>query len=204
MSVVVTFEDYLPAARFDDIPWTKVLVEEAAAFDGPYVQIDEITFAQVDADPANPASRSFTTANGTADGYWYRVIFADASNSTLEPSYPILNSTAAAPYATVEELAAILKVKASTRGFELRRVLETAAAEINAEIGTAAMPLTGWQVSLATEVNLERAVEHWRQMESPFGWIGLGQEAGPARIALDSWNQHANKLAPLKASWGFA
>ena len=41
-------------------------------------------------------------------------------------------------------------------------------------------------------------------MESPFGWIGLGQEAGPSRIALDSWNQHAHKLAPLKASWGFA
>lgn len=205
MSVVVTFEDYVPAARFDSLPWTKVLIEEAAVFAGPYTQIDNIALSPVDADPAHPAARSFTTANGTAPGYWYRVIFADASNSTLEPSYPVLNLASAAPYATVEELAAILKVKVETRGFELRRVLETAAAEINSEIGRGtASPLTGWEVSLATEVNLERAVEHWRQMESPFGWIGLGQEAGPARIALDSWNQHANKLAPLKASWGFA
>lgn len=86
MSVVVTFEDYLPAARFDAIPWTKVQVEESIAFDGAYAQIDEIALSPIDADPAHPQSRSFTTANGTAVGYWYRVIFADASNSTLEPS----------------------------------------------------------------------------------------------------------------------
>lgn len=205
MSVVVSFEDYVPAARFDSLPWTKVRIEEAAVFAGPYLQIDEITFAVPDADPTHPQSRSFTTALGTDVGYWYRVVFVDAAGSTLEPSYPILNLASASPYATVEELAAILKVKPETRGFELRRVLETAAAEINSEIGRGtASPLTGWEVSIAAEVNIERAVEHWRQMESPFGWIGLGQEAGPARIALDSWNQHANKLAPLKASWGFA
>ena len=51
----------------------------------------------------------------------------------------------------------------------------TAAGEINSEIDLAADEgLAGWQVALAAEVNLERAVEHWRQQESPFGLIGLG------------------------------
>jgi hypothetical protein len=53
-------------------------------------------------------------------------------------------------------------------------------------------------------VNLERAVEHWRQQESPFGLIGLGAELPAERTARDSWERHAHKLAPLKGQWGLA
>jgi hypothetical protein len=55
--------------------------------------------------------------------------------------------------------------------------------------------------ALVTEVNLERAVEHWQQQESPFGVIGLG-EAVPTVTAKDTWDRHANKLMPLKRTWG--
>lgn len=79
-------------------------------------------------------------------------------------------------------------------------VLDAAAAEIDAECGTTfGTPYP----ALAVEVNLERAVEHWNQQESPFGVIGLG-EALPVMSARDSWDRHAFKLAPLKQTWGLA
>ena len=87
----------------------------------------------------------------------------------------------------------------------MERVLLVAAGEINAEIDLATDDgLAGWQLSLAAEVNLERAVEHWRQQEAPFGLIGLGPELPAERTARDSWDRHAHKLAPLKAQWGIA
>ena len=56
----------------------------------------------------------------------------------------------------------------------------------------------------SSQVNLERAVEHWRQQESPFGLVGLGPEMGSSFTARDSWERHAHKLAPLKDQWGLA
>ncbi len=85
------------------------------------------------------------------------------------------------------------------------RVLMTAAVEIDAEIDLeSTVTLTTEQTELAAEVNLERAVEHWRQEESPFGLVGLGAELGSAFTAKDSWERHALKLAPLKNQWGLA
>jgi len=106
----------------------------------------------------------------------------------------------------------------------MQRVLDTATAEINSEIGTAwasadlaSFPFAGTYdptgayidvpdplaTALITEVNLERAVEHWQQAESPFGVIGLGDSV-PTVTAKDTWDRHAYKLAPLKRSWGIA
>ena len=105
-------------------------------------------------------------------------------------------------YATVAELAGLLKVSATAREAALVRVLIAAADEIDSEVGRTeryAIP-----PRLATEVNLERAVEHWQQLQSPFGIIGLGAEFGPAHTARDSWDRHAHKLAPLKTAWGLA
>jgi hypothetical protein len=116
-------------------------------------------------------------------------------------------STETGSYTLVEdvtELAAILKVNATTNADALDRVLLAAAGEIDAEIGRT--DLAGWEVALAAEVNLERAVEHWQQLKSPFGIIGLGgaELLGATHIARDSWDRHAHKLAPLKRSWGIA
>jgi hypothetical protein len=118
-------------------------------------------------------------------------------------------------YADADELARILKIRnvSAAQSDALERVLDVAAGEIDAEIGFSLdddgiqeSPLAGWQLALVAEVNLERAVEHWRQQESPFGLMGIGSEfgGGAERTARDSWERHAVKLAPLKQTWGLA
>jgi hypothetical protein len=57
---------------------------------------------------------------------------------------------------------------------------------------------------LVVQVNLERAEEHWRQLESPFGLIALGVDVPAERTGQNSWERHALKLAPLKQQWGLA
>ena len=92
MSVVVSFERFLPPARYDALPWTEARIEESADEDGSYTQIDIHTLSPVDADPANPEYRSFTTELGTDDDYWYRVVFADADGDISIATVPIQNS----------------------------------------------------------------------------------------------------------------
>jgi hypothetical protein len=120
-------------------------------------------------------------------------------------------------YATVEELARVLRLRqpSEAQATAMQRVLDTSTGEVNREVGTAwaTADLASWPDSpdlpdplaaaLVTEVTLERAVEHWQQQESPFGVIGLG-ESVPTVTAKDTWDRHANKLAPMKRSWGLA
>jgi len=209
MTQVISFEDYLPSPRYDALPWTQVKIEEGTASVGPWTLIDTIAISPVDVDPSLPAYRNFTTAlaSDPAD-LWYRLTFFDAAGKFAQPTFPVQNTAEDRPiYASVSELAQVLKVRASDRGAALRRVLEASALEIDAEIGTAdingvALPY-GSPPSIVSEVNLERAVEHWNQMQSPFGIIGIG-DMGATYTARDSWDRHAHKLAPLKASWGIA
>ncbi len=201
MSIVVSFDDYTPPIRFDGVPWATARIEESDAVDGTWSDIDVIGFSNLDADPSHPASRSFTTVNGTAENMWYRVVFADTFSSESIPTAPLQNRDVIA-YATVDDLAEILHIRVPGNEGALTRVLEAGAAEIDAELGRD----ESFDVipALVSEVNLERAVEHWQQMKSPFGILGLGAEAGATYTAHDSWDRHAHKLAPLKASWGFA
>jgi len=220
MAQVITFAGFTPAPRYDSIPWTEVRIQEsgaayttaAEAEAGVWTVIDTIALSPLDADPAAPDIREFTTelASDTAD-LWYRIIFLDATGDDTLPTLPIQNIVTAAtiaadPYATVSELQRILKIRTPTslQTAEMQRVLSAAAGEINSEIGRVNSALSGWEVALAAEVNLERAVEHWQQQDSPFGLLGIGAIAGPTHTATDSWNRHANKLAPLKNSWGLA
>lgn len=206
MAYVVTFRNYRPPRRYDELPWTQARIEEAAAEDGPWATLETVTLDPVDADPSSPAARNFTTELGTAAEQWYRVVFVDASGDEAQPTSAEQNVAAANIYATVDELARILKIRTPTddQRVALERVLITAAGEIDAEIDLEAdSELSGWQLSLAAQVNLERAVEHWQQQESYFGIIDLGA-SGPAFAARDSWERHAHKLAPLKEQWGVA
>lgn len=111
-------------------------------------------------------------------------------------------------YATVEELIRILKLRnvSVEQTVALERVLEMAAGEIDSEIDLAAdsEPLAGWQLSLAAEVNLERAAELWYEEEIRLGLVGIGTEIGPTRVTSNTWEKFAQKLAPLKAQWGVA
>jgi hypothetical protein len=208
---VITFSSYAPTPRYDGDPWTDVLIQEATAADaddGDWTTIDTITLDPVDADPTDPQIRDFTTdqASDTA-GLWYRLIFVDADGDELLPTVPVQNVTPITAYATVDELMRILKIRnpSEEQLAAGERVLLAAAGEINSEIDLDDDEgLAGWQVALAQEVNLERAVEHWRQQESPFGLIGLGAELPAERTARDSWERHAHKLAPLKSKFGIA
>lgn len=207
MAEVVTFVGYRPPARYDNLPWTNVRIEEAATEDGSYTVLETKPLAPVDADPAHPAARSFTTELGTAIDYWYRLTFVDGTGDTSQPTTPVQNTAGGTPplvaaYASTDELFRLLKIRNPTddQTTAAQRALDSAALEIDREIGrTEPYPQPP---ALVVEVNLDRAVEHWQQSEVPFGiWENA---LGPIVIGRDSWDRHALKLAPLKESWGIA
>ena len=87
----------------------------------------------------------------------------------------------------------------------MERCLEAAATEIDWELGyTLADPAPEPPPALVVEVNLERAVEHWRQSYSPFGVVAVGAESEPIVAARNSWYRHRLKLKPLKVHEGIA
>jgi hypothetical protein len=209
VATVVSLSDYRPSPRYDSLPWTQARIEEAPAATGPWSLLETQDLTPVDADPANPAYRDFTTQLGTGDELWYRIVFLDADGDVGLPTAPVQNLADDRPvYATVEELAQLLRVSATQRHASLMRVLKAAADEIDSEVG--ATDIAGRTTpysnppAVAREVNMERAVEHWQQMQSPFGVLGLGSEVGGTYTANDSWNRHAHKLAVLRGSFGIA
>lgn len=210
MAEVVTFVGYRPPPRFDATPWTAVRIQESAAQDGTFVLLETKTLSPVDADPTHPAARSFTCELGTALDYWYRVIFADATGDISQPTLPVQNSAVAAvpavsAYASVDELARILQLTSplptAAQIVALQRCLDAAALEIDSYLAPTA-PFYPPYPALVVEVNLERAVEHWKQEQSPFGIIVLGGESAPSYSSRNSWRRHANTLLPLKSSFG--
>lgn len=90
MTYVVTFSDYEPTPRFDDVPWTTIRIEEAITFDGPWMEIDTIILQPTDPDPSKPMARSFTTDAATVENGWYRVSFVDDLANVLHTD-PIFN-----------------------------------------------------------------------------------------------------------------
>jgi hypothetical protein len=206
MTLVVSFEDFTPPARYDDVAWAQIRIDEASTSTGPWTIIDTLTIDPVDADPSLPASRSFTTENGTAADLWYRVAFLDAIGGETEPTPPIRNATrTASVYTTVTELARILKVDAVAREEALERVITTAAGEINAELNLADDDaLEEWELQLCATVNLDRAADLWRHTESIPGVLGVLDESMPATPGRYSWERYAQRLSPIKRQWGLA
>lgn len=190
-----------PPERFDDVPWVSVRVEQSATETGSYTTLATVDFDTIDVDPANPLSRSFTVEGATV-GDWWRAVWVAEDLSESQPTDPVqLADTDTEAYATAAELARILKIRnpSTEQTAAMERVLLAAAGEINSEIGR--IDLAGWELALAAEVNLDRAVEHWNQVETPFGLVGLGDGLS-AFTSSNSWERHAFKLAPLKSSWG--
>jgi len=208
MGIIVSFEDFPPAARYDSIPWETVEIEEGASETGAFTLIDTLTLSPVDADPTNPASRDFSTANGTADDQWYRVRFVDANGDTSEYTEPIKNvqdDTYAVAYATADELARILKIRtpSADQTAAMNRVLTAAALEIDAELDRPGMFSSPYP-PLVVQVNLQRAAELWTLQEVPIGVVGVGSEFGATHLSRKTWDKYADTLAPLKQQWGIA
>ena len=88
----------------------------------------------------------------------------------------------------------------------MERCLDEAAAEIDWELGydPVTNPAPDPPPPLVVGVNLDRAVEHWRQSFSAFGSLPVGQEAVPVFMGLDTWQRHHLKLLPLKVHEGIA
>ncbi len=208
MTVVVSFDNYTPPARFDDLPWTNVRIQEAPLSTGTWVQIDEQDLDPTDSDPSDPQARSFTTDLGTAAAQWYRVVWVDAASAVSAATSPTQNIPLDT-YATATELFRILKVRTPTTEQTVAADgdLATATLEINAEIDFAVLAPTSLdtdQLDLLKGVCLDRAADLWRHRESVPGIVGIPDEAMPSTFGRYSWNRYAERLAPLKSRWGLA
>jgi hypothetical protein len=144
----------------------------------------------------------------------YALIYDDGSldpghtaTEELEVTSSIGDPFSGDTYADTDELFRVLKIRNPTPAQVLagERVLAAATLEIDRELGREDDdPIVGAEVSLAQAVCIDRAVEHWRQEESPWGLVGLGVDGAGSFVARDTWARHAEKLAPLKMSWGIA
>jgi len=144
----------------------------------------------------------------------YQLLYDDGSTAPghtetedLEITSSIGEPFSGDTYADTDELFRVLKIRNPTPAQTLagERVLAAATLEIDRELGRDDDdPIVGAEVSLAQAVCIDRAVEHWRQEESPWGLVGLGVDGAGSFVARDTWARHAEKLAPLKMSWGIA
>ena len=119
---VVSFTDYTPLPRFDNVGWDHVRIFESPSQNGPWTQIDDINLG-VDPDPVHPLSRSFTTNNATLVTGWYKVEFYNGSGDTL-PTEPLYH----APRLDAEYLPTLHDVGLVSRG----RTLD----DVGNELGT--------------------------------------------------------------------
>lgn len=83
---VISLTDYRPLPRSDGDAWKEARLEGANNINGPWTAIETFTLTPVDADPAHPASRDFTTEDATDEQSWVRVVFIDDdSNEQATP-----------------------------------------------------------------------------------------------------------------------
>ena len=111
-------------------------------------------------------------------------------------------------YASVEQLAAALRITATAANTDQLQVcLEAAAVEINDALDPSpdspppdyAAP---WD-PLVNRVNVLRGVEWWKANDAAFGVLGFDQ-TGAVRTPRNSFSRHALTLLPLKQQFGVA
>jgi hypothetical protein len=107
-------------------------------------------------------------------------------------------------YATVDELAAALRVRVTPENTAtLTACIDAAAQEIDHDIDRAEDNPVPAGDALANRVNVLRAVEWWKANDAAFGVIGFDQ-TGPLQAPRDGFNRHRYTLTPLKDGWGIA
>jgi len=107
-------------------------------------------------------------------------------------------------YATVEELAAALRVRVTPDNTAaLQACLDAAAEEIDHDVDRFEEDPIPAGDALAGRVNLVRAVEWYKSNDAAFGVIGFDQ-TGALQAPRDGFNRHAFALTPLKQQWGIA
>jgi hypothetical protein len=107
-------------------------------------------------------------------------------------------------YATVDELAAALRIRVTAENTDaLQACLDAAASEIDHDIDRIDAVDDAEQLALANRVNVLRGVEWWKANDAAFGVIGFDQ-TGALQAPRDGFNSHAFTLTPLKQQWGIA
>jgi hypothetical protein len=77
---VRTLTNFAPPPRLDGQPFTQMRVEESPTETGTWTLVPGslVALNPIDADPAEPMLRSFTTDQATLPNSWLRVVFLDA------------------------------------------------------------------------------------------------------------------------------
>jgi hypothetical protein len=96
VTYVVSLVGFMPPPRYDNVPWTQAIVQEAPAPGGPYVNIDTQALTP-DADPSQPSARNVTTTAATLDEGWYRLMFVDVNGGESTPDDAVRNSESNLP-----------------------------------------------------------------------------------------------------------
>jgi hypothetical protein len=112
---VVTLRDFTPPARYDTLPWTQARMQESANGSTGWTTIETFSFIEIDPDPKDPATRSFTSENGTLATGWYRIQWVDGSGDT-EDSDPVPNIPLPPWAPSVRDIAAKLRARTKTPG----------------------------------------------------------------------------------------
>ena len=105
-------------------------------------------------------------------------------------------------YATVDQLAAALRMRASTPEItdQLQSCLDAAAEEIDHDLDRLD-PLPAPAPAAVIQVNIDRAVEWYKAADAAYGIIGFDQ-TGVVRIPKDGFGRYAANLTPWKQRWG--
>jgi hypothetical protein len=109
MAIVISFNDFIPSARFDNLPWTQVRIQESLDYGqtDPWVTIDTQALNPLDQDPSRPMIRSFTTMNGTLETGTYLLTFLDAAGNQ-DPCDPVINGISSELLASLNDINAWL------------------------------------------------------------------------------------------------
>lgn len=143
MAFVVTLEEFSPAPRYDGLPWTQVRIREAPERDGAWTVLETRALDPLDADPSDPATRSFTTGLATLPSGWYQLVWVDAAGRE-DASDAVYSSAEISVYTSVQAVRralapggsedATLGTAASLADQDLYRAIGEAAAEINSKL----------------------------------------------------------------------
>lgn len=152
MSFTRSFNGYAPPPRYDADaePFTKAIIQEAAIANEPvWSTLETVNLEPPDADPANPASRDFTTDLATLESALYRIVWEDdeavqfTGDATRFPPMPEW-----AP--SVREVAALIRARTKVPGgvevgtfnqntrptaTEVESIIDQAADHVSAAVG---------------------------------------------------------------------
>lgn len=106
-------------------------------------------------------------------------------------------------YATVEELAAALRVQVTVKNSALLQECLDASADLMDHAMDRVDPLPTPTPALAVRINVNHGVEIYKASDAVFGGVGFA-DIGILKIANDTFARYAVALIPLTQQFGVA